>query len=200
MRVKLTTIDEMLGSQPNDKEIHRTYIASKAPDATTLEEEVAAVGVDAVDEKGTTVFPRDKDGNLIVYNYQIKGFFKSACSALRKVPKTKSSKCKAYKKLIDLNIFVYADENDVSNRMIPINYDGEIGTCQRTLRAQTMQGERISLASSEMIGAGATIEFDVVCLNKDDEELVKEWLDYGRYNGLGQWRNSGKGAFVWEEL
>ena len=152
MRVKLTTIDEMLGSQPNDKEIHRTYIASKAPDATTIEEEVAAVGVDAVDEKGTTVFPRDKD------------------------------------------------ENDVSNRMIPINYDGEIGTCQRTLRAQTMQGERISLASSEMIGAGATIEFDVVCLNKDDEELVKEWLDYGRYNGLGQWRNSGKGAFVWEEL
>ena len=200
MRVKLTTIDEMLGSQPNDKEIHRTYIASKSPDATTIEEEVAAVGVDAVDEKGTTVFPRDKDGNLVVYNYQIKGFFKSACSALRKVPKTRSSKCKAYKKLIDLNIFVYADENDVSNRMIPINYDGEIGTCQRTLRAQTMQGERISLASSEMIGAGATIEFDVVCLNKDDEELVKEWLDYGRYNGLGQWRNSGKGAFVWEEL
>lgn len=200
MRVKLTTIDEMLGSQPNDKEIHRTYIASKSPDATTIEEEVAAVGVDAVDEKGTTVFPRDKDGNLVVYNYQIKGFFKSACSALRKVPKTKSSKCKAYKKLIDLNIFVYADENDVSNRMVPINYDGEIGTCQRTLRAQTMQGERISLASSEMIGAGATIEFDVVCLNKDDEELVKEWLDYGRYNGLGQWRNSGKGAFVWEEL
>lgn len=200
MRVKLTTIDEMLGSQPNDKEIHRTYIASKAPDATTIEEEVAAVGIDAVDEKSTTVFPRDKDGNLVVYNYQIKGFFKSACSALRKVPKTKSSKCKAYKKLIDLNIFVYADENDVSNRMVPINYDGEIGTCQRTLRAQTMQGERISLASSEMIGAGATIEFDVVCLNKDDEELVKEWLDYGRYNGLGQWRNSGKGAFVWEEL
>lgn len=200
MRVKLTTIDEMLGSQPNDKEIHRTYIASKSPDATTIEEEVAAVGVDAVDEKGTTVFPRDKDGNLVVYNYQIKGFFKSACSALRKVPKTKSSKCKAYKKLIDLNIFVYADENDVSNRMVPINYDGEIGTCQRTLRAQTMQGERISLASSEMIGAGATIEFDVVCLNKDDEELVKEWLNYGRYNGLGQWRNSGKGAFVWEEL
>lgn len=200
MRVKLTTIDEMLGSQPNDKEIHRTYIASKSPDATTIEEEVAAIGVDAVDEKGTTVFPRDKDGNIVVYNYQIKGFFKSACSALRKVPKTKSSKCKAYKKLIDLNIFVYADENDVSNRMVPINYDGEIGTCQRTLRAQTMQGERISLASSEMIGAGATIEFDVVCLNKDDEELVKEWLDYGRYNGLGQWRNSGKGAFVWEEL
>lgn len=200
MRVKLTTIDEMLGSQPNDKEIHRTYIASKSPDATTIEEEVAAVGVDAVDEKGTTVFPRDKDGNLVVYNYQIKGFFKSACSALRKVPKTKSSKCKAYKKLIDLNIFVYADESDVSNRMVPINYDGKIGTCQRTLRAQTMQGERISLASSEMIGAGATIEFDVVCLNKDDEELVKEWLDYGRYNGLGQWRNSGKGAFIWEEL
>ena len=29
---------------------------------------------------------------------------------------------------------------------------------------------------------------------------VREWLDYGMYRGLGQWRNSGKGRMVWEEL
>jgi hypothetical protein len=29
---------------------------------------------------------------------------------------------------------------------------------------------------------------------------VKEWLDYGELRGLGQWRNSGKGKFKWEEI
>lgn len=33
MRVKLTFIDEVLGTAANDPEIHETYIASKAPDA-----------------------------------------------------------------------------------------------------------------------------------------------------------------------
>jgi hypothetical protein len=25
-------------------------------------------------------------------------------------------------------------------------------------------------------------------------------LDYGKWKGLGQWRNSGKGSFEWAEL
>lgn len=202
MRVRLTTIDEMLGSQPNDKDIHRRYIASKAPDAASIEEEVAAVGVNEYAERGMTVFPRDEDGNPVLYNYQIRGFFKSACSALRKVKGTKSEKVKAYKKLIDQNIFVFADHNNPGGRMIGIQYDGEIGSCQRPLRALTAQGERVSLAESETIAAGAVIEFDVVSLRDDDTDLdlVREWLDYGKFNGLSQWRNSGKGAFVWEEL
>lgn len=29
---------------------------------------------------------------------------------------------------------------------------------------------------------------------------VEEWLDYGQFNGLGQWRSSGKGSFVWDEV
>ena len=33
-----------------------------------------------------------------------------------------------------------------------------------------------------------------------DEALVREWLDYGAYSGIGQWRNSGKGRFTWEEI
>ncbi len=32
------------------------------------------------------------------------------------------------------------------------------------------------------------------------ESLVREWLTYGRLRGLGQWRNSGKGRFTFEEL
>jgi hypothetical protein len=58
----------------------------------------------------------------------------------------------------------------------------------------------VALADSEEIPAGATLEFDIEMLNPDDEAIVKEWLDYGVYNGLGQWRNSGKGAFTWEQI
>ena len=63
-----------------------------------------------------------------------------------------------------------------------------------------MQGERISIAISEEIPAGATCVFTVICLVDDDIELVKEWLDYGRFNGLLQWRNSGHGSFTWESI
>jgi hypothetical protein len=63
-----------------------------------------------------------------------------------------------------------------------------------------MQGERVSLAMSEQIPAGASVVFDVVCLCDAHEAVVREWLDYGRYSGIGQWRNSGKGRFVWEEI
>jgi hypothetical protein len=31
-------------------------------------------------------------------------------------------------------------------------------------------------------------------------DTVREWLDYGQYNGLGQWRNASYGSFTWEEV
>ena len=65
-----------------------------------------------------------------------------------------------------------------------------------------MQGERVAIADSEEIKAGAWIEFDVVVLAHDKKplgrELVEEWLEFGEFNGLGQWRNAGHGAFRYE--
>jgi hypothetical protein len=61
-----------------------------------------------------------------------------------------------------------------------------------------MQGERVSLASSEEIPAGAVIEFDITMLEDSLYDAIVEWLDYGRYSGIGQWRNSGRGRFIWE--
>lgn len=200
MRVKLTFLDEILGTASSDPEIHRSYIASKSPEATTIEEELETLTVDEVTEKGMTIFSKDKDGNPVLWNYQIRGFFKSACSALNKVKGTKSSKLKAYKKQIDLRIFVFEDADNRANRMIPIKMHGEMGNCQRPLRASTMQGERVALANSEAIPAGSSIEFDIVMLQPEDREMIEEWLDYGSLNGIGQWRNSGKGAFTWEHV
>ena len=200
MRVRLTLIDEMLGTSSADPELHREYIASKAPDAPSTEEEVAALGVEAMIEKGMTVFPKDEDGNPFLWTYQVKGFFKSACKALKKMSGTLSSKVKAYKQEIDLRIFVFSDADDRTSRRLPIHLSGPLGNCQRPLRASTMQGDRVALANSEVVPKGSTVEFDIIGLGKLDKALVSEWLDYGSLNGLGQWRNSGKGAFIWEEL
>ena len=193
LKVRLTFIEPILGTCPSNGDVYRDFIASKAPDASTIEDEVAAIGADAVVDRGMTVFPRLDDGTPYLYDYQIKGFFKDTCGGLRKVKGTESEKIKAYKKEIDKLIFP-------SPRCIPILFDGEIGECQRPLRAQTAQGERVSLAISEEIPAGATIEFSITLLNDGNEKAVREWLDYGKFSGIGQWRNSGHGRFTWEEL
>lgn len=193
MKVRLTFLEPVLGTWPSNENIARDFIASKAPDASTIEDEILAIGADAVADKGKTVFPR-ADGRPIFYDYQIKGFFKDACGMLTRVKTTKSSALKAYKKIIDGLIFV-------EPRMIPITVNGDIGECQRPLRAQTAQGERVSLANSEEIPAGSYIEFDITLFDeKAHKEAVLEWLDYGRMRGLGQWRNSGKGRFAYEVL
>ncbi len=193
LKVKITFLQGVLGTQTGDKEIYRNFIGSKAPDAMTVEEEVEAVGVDEVIDKGKTFFPKTEDGKPFVYDYQIRGFFKSACSAMKNVSNSLSSKVKAFKKKVDLTIFVKDRQNIIEDFT-------EITECQRPLRCQTMQGERVSIAISEEIPAGATCSFTVQCLVDSDIELVREWLDYGRFNGLGQWRNSSKGSFTWEEI
>ena len=73
LKCRLTTIETMLGTASNNKELHSEFIASKAPDAPSREEEIEAVGVEEVIEKGTTVFSRDEDGRPILWDYQIKG-------------------------------------------------------------------------------------------------------------------------------
>ena len=192
MKVKLTFTEPILGAASNDPNIHEEFIASKGPDAKSIDEEIEAIGVEGVIEKGKTVFPRDEDGRPILWDYQIKGFFKDSCGSLRKVPGSQSSKIKAYKKEIDGLIFPQP-------RKIVIHFDGEIGDCQRPLRGQTAQGERVALANSEEIPSGAWIEFEIIMLTSY-RKAVMEWLDYGRFRGIGQWRNSGKGRFVWEEI
>lgn len=49
--VRLTLTEEALGTSSASKELHKEYIASKAPGAKSTEEEVAALGV-AVRKRG----------------------------------------------------------------------------------------------------------------------------------------------------
>ena len=198
IKVRATLTEMTLGTASNNKDIHGDYIASKAPDAKSKEEEIAAIGAEEYAEKQMTVFPKLEDGTPFIWDYQIKGFFKDTCSALQKCKGEDFAKAscaiKAFKKVIDGVIFV-------EERKIPIDmHGGEMGVLERPLRAQTAQGERIALASSETVPAGSTIEFTITCLSDQYVPAVKEWLDYGKYRGLLQWRNAGYGRYLYEIL
>lgn len=193
MKVRLTLTEEALGMMPANKELHETYIASKAPDAPKIEEEIAAVGVGEVVEKTMTVFPKLEDGTPFFWDYQIRGMFKDSIGMLRRIKDKKCSKLTSYKKVVDGLIFV-------NERKIPIHLSGPMGDCQRPLRADTMQGPRVALAHSESVPAGSTLEFTINLLDDSLEDVIRECLDYGKLRGLGQWRNSGCGRFVWEEV
>ena len=205
VNVKITFLEGILGTSSADPEIYTRFIGAKAPDAVSVEEEVEALGAESIVERGTTVFPRDDDGTPFLYDYQIKGFFKDACSMLarlsekdpetgkKKKAKNESGKLTAYKKVIDGLIFV-------EPRKIHLESAGPVTICQRPLRAQTAQGERVALSSSEELPAGTTVTMTIICMDDNHWEAVQEWLDYGFFRGIGQWRNSGKGRFAWEVL
>ena len=193
MKITITLTEPLLGTASGDPEIHREFIASKSPGAATIEQEVASLGIEGVIEKSKTIFPKE-NGKPFLYDYQIKGFFKDACSMLNRIPGTRSKELKAFKKIIDGLIFPCP-------RKIFLHLpDGEaIGNCQRPLRAQTAQGERIALANSESVPIGTTLGCEIKLLKPDLIDAVREWLDYGALRGLGQWRNSGMGRFSWQE-
>ena len=199
LTVKLSFLTEVLGTASANPDLHSEFIASKAPDAISCEEEIEAIGVDAYEEKQMTIFPKLPDGTPILWSYQVRGFLKESCAMLQRAGNKAASPAtmgiKAYKKTIDGNIFV-------SPRQIPIDLKGEeIGTLERPLRAQTAQGERVALAKSEVVPAGSEITFSLCDIGGGKYiKAVKEWLDYGLFHGLGQWRNSDKGSFTYEIL
>lgn len=104
------------------------------------------------------------------------------------------------KKHVDLSVFVFP-------RLIPLSVN-ETGICERPLRAEVFDSEakrtveRITLARSETVPAGTTMEFIIGITEASPFGLehVAKMLDYGYCHGYGQWRNSGKGAFTWNCL
>lgn len=196
--VKVKFTEPVLGMRAADEEVYSTYIASKAPDAASKEEEIAASGVEDVVEKGTTIFPRTDDDIPFFWDYQWLGFLKEACGGLQKEKNEKeakaTSKIKAYKKVIDNNIHIYPRK---VNLIIPEGK--EIKTLERPLRASTAQGDRVALARSEMLPAGTETEF-IIETPDDYLDAVIEWLNQGQKHGTGQWRSASYGRFTFTAI
>ena len=207
--IEITFIEPIYGSLPGDKEIYEKFIASKAPDASTrserLKEEIDSIGLNEALEKGMTGFARNRDGDPILQSYVIKGFLKAAANATNLcVAKTDKMYLTQYKAKIDKLIHVTPTgelEKKDTGLILEVPEDKEneaLEIAQRPLRAETAQGPRTALASSETLPEGTRLTCVITCLGDALVPYIANWLNYGKYNGLGQWRNSGKGRFTWE--
>ena len=192
-KFKATVTQEMLGTKPSSAKVFTDYIASKKADSLPEDEidvaERTEKEIEAL-EKGMTIFHRAEDGKTpIIYDYELKGFLKDSIKALRRDHDTAAAKLKAYKSIVDGNIFFFP-------RMIPLVLPegGEIGVCERPLRAQTAMGERVALAKSETVPAGTTFEFTVKVINPEYKKIIDECFEYAAIRGCGAWRSSGKGT------
>ena len=145
------------------------------------------------EDRPMTVFPRTEDGEPFIYDYLIKGFIKNAAKAFNAIGGDK--KVSSYKSKIDGGLFI-----EPRQLVLNLPEGKELGLCARPLRASTMQGERVTIAKSESAPVGTSIEIWIKVMNPDIKKKLFEYLDYGYYNGLGQWHNSGKGRFSYEIL
>lgn len=225
-RVKLTLLQEMLGTVPigelTDQAIYEDYILAAAPnpeaardeletlptwdvvgaEETGLAPEAAAEIAENGAERGWTGFHmRETDTGIyrpIIYDYMLKGHLKDACGYLRRVKGkagTLSAQVRAYKKKINGGVFI--EPRRIS---LQLPEGALLGANIRPLRASTPQGDRVALARSLTVPAGTTLEARVIVLGAKviSQALLEEWLAYGRYQGLGQWRNAGYGRFAYE--
>lgn len=181
--VEIELLTEMLGTVPKNKDVYRDYIESKRPvESGKIEDETETVG--QLEEKGWTGFHSDEKG-LFVYDYFIKGFFKNAANVLKE-----SFKITAFRSKLNDYLFI-------SPRRVYLGLKEPAGVIERPLRGQTAQGPRIALARSDFVPAGTKISFrlEVIENKKFKTDHVKELMDYGRYLGLGQFRNGSYGRF-----
>jgi len=181
INVKIRFLEKFLGTAP-DPEIYQKYIASLAPEGTDTRDEVETLS--AIEEKGTTRFHRDENG-LFIYNYMIIGFLKEAGNTLKEQLGTKAVKNKVEQ-------FVFC-----SPRKISLNKSVPDGVFERPKRVNSPMGPVSTLGRSEYIKSETEIKFMLELLDNKDikpDDLL-EILDYGKFKGLGQWRNGGYGAF-----
>lgn len=191
-RIRLLT--DMLGTVPKSPEIYKDYIETKKP--VTVEED-EYLTVEKIEDKGWTGFHSD-DRGLFIYDYMIRGMLKNAGEVLQQgieVEKEKKGvvskeKLRGIRGKIDKYVFI-------SPRRIYLGKREPDGYVERPLRAMTMQGPRVSLARSDYVKEGLEIEFEIELIkNKEITwDIIEMLLSYGKYCGLGQFRNGSYGRF-----
>jgi hypothetical protein len=186
-RYRLTLTERMLGTVPTKTDLYTSYIAEKAG----LEPEEAAVEQQMVPDHGQagyTSFYRDCDG-IYLFDYHIKGFLKEAGQVLKDILGIKALRSKLDNFCFVLPRYIHLQEKPD-------------GVLERPLRAQTMQGPRVTLAKSDYVEAGLAFKVEIALLPHKElnYNLIERLLDYGQLKGLGQFRNGSYGRFTWERL
>jgi len=224
--VTLTFETEMLGTAPANPEVYSNHIAIKKnrdlmkaavlkKDTDTIEKikaediEIAAEEAELLpqEDKGITVIRRDETG-LLLMDFMIRGFLKESAEAVSGGWGIRS-KIDKWMFVTPRKIYLKRDGEIIKDLALDAQKNGVTDTFERPLRAQTMQGPRVTLAKSEQVAAGFTVSFQIKVLPlgekgskesaatpwKFDEATIKSWLDYGQLSGIGQFRTGSYGRF-----
>ena len=224
-RVTIRFINDILGSAPASKRLYEQHLLSKLnreidkierklervkneqgrkilfEKKAYLEEQLAELPLIEDGDEKLTVFYRAKYEDFdvpVIRAHQVLGFFKEAANNFKDVLGIKNARDKIskYVRVMPHNLFIY--DTEIAPENLVDNVDG---IEERPLKAMTMQGPRVSIAKSEVIRSNGDklIQFEVwLYKNKEITWEVLESLmeEYGRVNGISQWRNSGYyGAF-----
>jgi len=196
-KIKITFIQEVLGTVAKNKTVYHDYIMKKAVDKGIEIPDDETETVEEMSEKAWTGFHSDENG-IFLYDYLIKGNIKANIETL--IMAGSLPKISAYKMYVDRVVFVYP-------RRIPFYDDDNVqkivpdDVIERPLRCMTMQGPRVTLSKSDYVNVGSTLVFEITLLPnpKITWDAIEKALDYGKYYGIGQWRGSGGyGRFEWE--
>jgi len=157
-----------------------------------------------LDIKGTTVFFWDKKlDKPCIGDHMIYGYLKAASEAIgRTLPQKRGEVLHSISYTQSLiNQHVRCEEQFITlDKDIARKPDGSPLYLQRSLRAMTAQGPRVSLARSEVVEAPASATFTLKVLKGSaiDEAVLCKLFDYGELSGIGQWRNAGHGQFRYD--
>jgi hypothetical protein len=162
---------------------------------------------ESLNNQGTTVFFRNEAGNIAIGSHMILGFLKASGETYSRTQGAKKGqvlKTASYTQSM-INQYVTVGPNLIeSSKDINRDPQGNPLFNQRSLRAMTAQGPRVSLAKSEVLPAGTQFTFYITLLGGVDGkkeffpismENILTLMRYGADKGLGQWRNAGKGVF-----
>lgn len=181
--VELELTEPLLGTVPKNPKVYKEFIEKNKP--KEIEEDESENIPDSKEESGWTGFMEDKHGTFL-YDYQCKGFLKEAGNILKN-----QIDIKALKSKVQRYVFVEPRRIYISK---PLKEGEALEVLERPLRAETMQGPRVTLARSDMIPAGTKIKFQVKLLKGPvTEKALRIIFAYGELCGLGQWRSGGYG-------
>ena len=197
---KFTFLEDLLGTCPKTVDIYKEWMISKKPPNAEQDDELESIDLG---EKGWTGFMKDENG-LFIYNYMIKGFLKNAANVNKHLITVNKTSKKGV--ITETELFAAKSKFDsyvfIEPRKIYLGKKEPDGTNTRPIRVETMKGPRVAIIKSDFIAAGNSIKCIIEVINNKSitSDIVEQLIAYGKFVGLGQFRNGGYGPFSAERI
>lgn len=157
-------------------------------------------------EENVTVFPRDREGRIVLLSHQIEGYLKERAQLLRPQRPSRRGSGQALLTRQDVvsYLFVLPDVIPLLRPDGSVVTEEDIKIYQRPLRRDggAPGKQAVAIAYSEIVEPPVVASFTVEAHGPLSGEPVWEpehleaLLEYGERYGLGQFRNGGYGRFI----